>query len=191
MLKRGNDLFWKFLARLIFYQVPYPTQEDFISKLDLMYNPTFIGVDAGGPGKVVVQHLVNDRAYDRQQLHKKVVSVDFNAALEVGYDQDGTAMKEKAKVFAMQKLQQLTNNHGIMYSSADDDVIIELERTMYTRSPSGNIIYKTLTELGGQRGNDHNVASLLAFMLGWHHKYGDDVYKRRRKGNLWKPRFIG
>jgi hypothetical protein len=190
LIKRKNELFWKFLSRIIFYQVVYPSQEDFIAKLDRMYNPVFIGIDAGGPGKVVIQHLVNDRKYDRQHLFEKIVSTDFNAALEVGFDQDGNPLKEKAKVFAMQKLQQLTNNHGIMYSSADDDVIIELERTMYTRSPAGNIIYKTLTELGGQRGDDHNVASLLAFMLGWHHKYGDTAYKRRRVGNLWKPRFM-
>lgn len=188
--KKLGDVYWKFLVRLVFYQVVYPTQEDFISKLDLKYNPSFIGIDAGGPGKGVIQHLVNDHKYDQQRLYDKIVSTDFNASLEVGFDQDGVPMKEKAKVFAMQKLQQMTNNHGIMYSSADNDVIIELERTMYTRSAAGNVIYKTLTELGGQRGDDHNLASLLAFTLGWHHKYGKDIYKRRRKGNLWKPKFI-
>ena len=89
----------------------------------------------------------------------------------------------------MQRLQELTNLHTICYSSADNDVIVELERTMYSRSPSGNIIYKTLTERGGKYGDDHNVAALLSFVLSLYYKYDIHNYRRRRK-KLWKSRWM-
>jgi len=187
ILRRGDNTPWRFMARLVLTQVPYPQQERFIAQLDLRYNPVFIGIDAGGPGKVVIQHLVNEKKYDH--IYTKVWSADFSANIEVGYDQDGNVLKEKAKVYATQRLQQLTNTHQIMYSSADDDVITELERTTYTRSPSGNIIYKTMGLRGGKHGDDHNVASLLAFVLASHYKY-DSKLLRRRRGTLWASKFM-
>ena len=180
---------WRILARLILYQVNYNTQQDFIARLSRKYDPDFIGIDAGGPGKAVVQNLVNDDRYTRSKLYEKVISIDFNSSIHVGYDDKGDELKERAKIFGMQRLQELTNLHTICYSSADNDVIVELERTMYSRSPSGNIIYKTLTERGGKYGDDHNVAALLSFVLSLYYKYDIHNYRRRRK-KLWKSRWM-
>jgi hypothetical protein len=176
-----DSLRWYFVSRIIMYQVAYPIQRDFIAKLDYKYNPDFIGIDAGGPGKSVVQELCHDKRYDKQALYQRVIAVDFQANVSVGYDADGNELKERAKVYGVQKLQEMANNHRIAFSSADDDVITELERTVYSRSPSGNIIYRTLTERGGKQGDDHNLASLISFMLAWYEKYDAHNYKRRRK----------
>lgn len=181
---------WRFLARLMFYQVTYPTQQEFISNLSRRYDPTFIGIDAGGPGKVVVQNLINDERYDRYRLQDKVVSVDFNENVHVGYDESGEELKEKSKIYGMQSLQEMTNIHAITYSSADDDVIVELEKTVYHRTPSGNIVYRTMTERGASKyGEDHNVAALLTFVLGHYYKFDIHNFSRRRR-KLYSPRWM-
>ena len=54
-----------------------------------------------------------------------------------------------------------TNNHRITYSSTDIDLIAELERMTFTKTPSGEIVYKTVTPRGGKRGEDHFTAALL------------------------------
>lgn len=180
---------WRFVTRLILTQVPYPKQQDFIANLDDKYAPDFIGIDAGGVGLSTVQNLLHDDKYARQRLNERILPIDFNANIHVGYDQDGEEMKERAKVYGMQQLQEMINGHRLVLSSVDEDVITELERTVYSRSPSGNIIYRTMTERGGKFGDDHNVAAMLAFTLAWFEKY-DSQFLRRKRKKLWQPRFV-
>lgn len=184
-----QDNVWKFLFRITMYQVPYPKQQQFIAELDMKYNPDFIGIDAGGPGKVVIQNLINAGEYLKQQFGSRLVPIDFNTSISVGFDHNGEEMKERAKIYAMQKLQEMTNNHGILYSSVDEEVITELERTVYTRTASGNIVYKTLSDRGGKHGDDHNLASLISFVLGWYYKF-DSNFCRQPSKKLWQPRWI-
>lgn len=181
--------FWRFVTRIVLTQVPYPQQQKFIADLDMKYHPDFIGIDAGGAGKPVIQNLIHEDRYESQRLYERVVAVDFNSRIHVGYDQDGEELKERAKVYGMQRLQEMINGHRLIISSADEDIISELERTVYSRSPSGNIIYRTMTERGGKYGNDHNVAALLAFVLAWFNKYDSQLYRRKRK-KLWQPRWL-
>ena len=50
----------------------------------------------------------------------------------------------------------------------DLELVSELERMTYTKTPSGDIQYKTLTPKGGKRGEDHFTSALLcAGMAYW------------------------
>ena len=180
---------WRFVVRIILTQVPYPKQQEFIAAMDLKYNPDFIGIDAGGVGLSTVQNLLHDERYERQRLYERLLPIDFNSNIHVGYDEDGEEMKERAKVYGMQQLQEMVNGHRLVFSSVDDDIITELERTVYSRSPSGNIIYRTMTERGGKFGDDHNVAAMLAFTLAWFEKY-DSQFLRRKHKKLWASRWM-
>lgn len=180
---------WKFLFRLIFTQVNYPTQQEFIAKLSKRYDPAFIGIDSGGAGKPVVQNLIHDSRYKNYHLDQKVIAVDFNKNVFVGYDHEGEELKERAKVYGMQRLQEFVNTHNITFSKHDDDMIIELERTVYSRGPSGRLIYRTMTARGGKSGDDHNVAALLSFMLAHFYKYEQDGFSMNKK-RLWSSRWL-
>lgn len=180
---------WRILARIVMYQVPYNKQQDFLAKLSDKYDPGFMAIDAGGAGKAVIQNLLNDNRYRKHRLSNKIISVDFQASLGVGYDEAGEELKSKAKEYAMNRLQEYAHNHWICFSGADDDVITELERTVYSRTPSGNLVYKTMTERGGKYGDDHNLAALLSFMVGQY--YVEEIGQfKRHKGKLRSPQWM-
>ena len=46
--------------------------------------------------------------------------------------------------------------------------VAELERMTYTKTPAGEIVYKTLTPKGGQRGDDHFTAALLCGAMAYY-----------------------
>ena len=79
-------------------------------------------------------------------------------------------------------------DNNIIFSKHDEDLIIELERTVYSRTPSGHIVYKTMTERGGKSGDDHNIAALLSFMLSHFYKYEQEGFTMQRK-KLWSSRW--
>ena len=180
---------WKFLFRLILTQVNYPTQQNFIANISKKYDLTFIGIDAGGAGKPVIQNLLHNDRYRKHRLSQILIATDFNASVFVGYDHDGNELKERAKAYGMQRLQEFVNTHNIIFSKHDEDMIIELERTVYSRSPSGKMIYRTMTERGGKSGDDHNVAALLAFMLSHFYKYEQDGFTMQQK-KLWSSKWL-
>jgi len=48
------------------------------------------------------------------------------------------------------------------------EMVTELERMTYTKTPSGEIVYKTMTEKGGKRGEDHFTSALLCAVMAYH-----------------------
>ena len=47
-------------------------------------------------------------------------------------------------------------------------MITELERMTYSKTPTGEIVYKTLTQRGGKRGEDHFTSALLCAMTSYY-----------------------
>jgi len=162
---------WRIIARITARQVPYPTQEIFFDKLDSIYHPELIGMDEGSSGKAVIQHLMADPSYRHKDYKNRLVPIQFRSMVTIGYDDDGDELEARAKQFGVQLLQTKVNEHEIIFSTKDETIIGELERTTYTRTQSGELTFKTITPHGGTRhGEDHNFAALLCFVLGLYNK---------------------
>jgi len=151
----------KFHARIQLNKVSYNIQDKLIDMLDTRFKPSVIGIDRGSSGLAVTQRLMESEDYIHKGYDTRMIPVDFSSWIELGFDSDGEVLKQKTKPFSVSVLQNYSYNHRVLYSSTDVDMIVELERMTYTKNPSGDIAYKTLTPKGGQRGDDHFTSALL------------------------------
>ena len=158
----------RFHARVRLNKVSYPLQEKLIDHLDSRYKPLILGVDRGNAGIALIQNLQEHTDYVHKNYRERLYPVDFSSWISLGINQDGDENKVKAKPFFVSVLQEMSNNHRVIYSSTDLDMIVELERMTYTRNPSGDIVYKTLTDRGGKRGDDHFTSSILCGVGAFH-----------------------
>lgn len=178
----------KFHAKLKLSKVSYPIQEKIIDLLDSKFKPMIIGVDEGNAGKNVRQHLVEDKEYLHKNYKDRLIPIDFSSSLIVGISSDGEEIKSKTKPFMVSILQEYTNNHKIIYSTTDPDIISELERMTYTKNPNGDIAYKTLTERGGKRGEDHFTSALLCGVGAYYLQ--NELQITKDKPILMKPSWV-
>ena len=151
----------RFHGRIQLTKVSYPIQEKFIDILDSRFKPSILEIDKGSSGMSLIQHLMEDDSYKGKDYKSRVIPIDFSSSIVIGRTADGEEIKTKTKAFTTSILQDYTNNHRITYSSTDIDLIAELERMTFTKTPSGEIVYKTVTPRGGKRGEDHFTAALL------------------------------
>jgi hypothetical protein len=181
----------RFHGRIEMTKVSYPIQEKLLNVLDSKFNPALIGIDrgAGGQGISVVQHMLEDLEYAHKDYQKRLVPVDFSTSIVIGIDSDGNEIKSKTKPFATSVLQEYANNHKIMFSHKDLEMVNELERMTYSRTPTGEIVYKTLTQKGGKSGSDHFTAALLCGIMAYYIKNDFMLYKSERKV-LARPSWI-
>lgn len=179
----------KFHARIKLSKVSYPIQEKIIDFIDSRFNPVLIGMDEGNIGKSTRQHFVEDREYIHKDYKNRLISIDFSAWLSLGVSADGEEIKSKTKPFTVSILQDYSNSHRIIYSTTDLEMISELERMTYTKNPvSGDISYKTLTNKGGKRGEDHFTSALLCCVGAYYLARELITYKEKRK--LLRARWI-
>ena len=177
----------KFHGRIKLSKVSYPIQEKIIDILDTRFSPQIIGMDEGNAGKSVRQHLTQDKEYIHKNYEKRLVCIDFSSSLVIGIDTDGSEIKSKTKPFTVSVLQDYSNNHKIIYTTTDTDMISELERMTYSKSVNGDITYKTLTDRGGKRGEDHFTSALLCG-IGAYHLTGMTMVNQ--KPDLFRPSWI-
>jgi hypothetical protein len=169
----------RFHGRIRLTKVSYPIQEKIIDILNRKFSPFVIGIDEGQTGKSVRQHLIEEPQYKNSLYKEVMMPIDFSAWLTLGVDDDGKEIKSKTKPFTVSLLQDFTNNHRVIFSHTDPDMIIELERMTYSKNPNGDISYKTLTERGGKRGEDHFTSALLC---------GVAAYYFTREYSIAKPK---
>lgn len=164
---------WFFHARIVLHQVDYPVQEDLINSLDTKFLPALIGIDQGSAGISVIQNMMTDGRFSGKGYKSRIVAVNFSGTTVVGYESEsGEEIELKTKQFGMQRLQSMTNNHEIVYTSDDDEMISELERTTYSRTEAGEIKYSVESLTGkANRGEDHNTAALVCAVLGYFLKF--------------------
>ena len=179
MYERSGEIY--FHARISLVKVEYPMQEKLIDYLDTKFSPAFIGLDASGVGKSTAQHLMQDNDYLHKSYDKRIVPIEFSGTIHLGEDLDGNEIKVKPKIFGTSTMQEYSNSHKIIYTSNDMEFITELERMTYTKTPSGDISYRTLTPRGGQRGDDHNTAALLVGTLAYYLKTDSRLLSKPRK----------
>ena len=166
-------------------------KKNLIDLLDSKFEPTIIGIDkgAGGQGISLIQHLTDDKEYIHKNYAKRVTPIEFNANISLGFDGNGEELKSLTKPFAITMLQDYCNNHKIVFSSTDLEMVTELERMTYTRNPSGQIVYKTLTPKGGKKGEDHFTSALLCGTLAYY-MANDFFLSRPEKKKLFSPVWI-
>jgi len=178
----------KFHLRLQLNSVPYPIQARILDYMDTKYNPVIIGVDEGHTGFSEIQRLKLDRTLLHKNYEERLVPVAFQSNIVLGTDLDGEEIKQKVKPYAINLLREWTNTHRIVYSSSDLDMVTELERMVYTRNPSGQQVYKTLSPTGGGIGDDHNTSALLCGLLAYYLNYemvGMNPHKKRLLRARW------
>jgi hypothetical protein len=158
----------RFHGKIKLSKVSYPIQEKIIDMLDTKFQPQLIGMDEGNAGKSVRQHMTQDKEYLHKNYEKKLMSIDFSSSLVIGTSADGTEVKSKTKPFTVSVLQDYSNNHKIMYSYTDLETVSELERMTYSKSVTGDITYRTLTDKGGKKGDDHFTSALLCCIGAYH-----------------------
>ena len=151
----------RFHGRITLHKVNYFIQEKLIDYLDTKFKPFIIGIDEGSAGKAVIPRLQEHEDFLHKDFRKRIIPVNFSSQIILGLDSEGNEIKSKTKPFSVSVLQDYTNNHKIIYSSTDLEMVTELERMTYSKTPSGDIVYKTLTERGGKQGEDHFTAALL------------------------------
>lgn len=178
----GSDRL-RFHGRIKLTKVSYPIQEKIIDLLDSKFNPFVIGIDRGGAGVSVIQNLTEHTDFIHKDYKKRIMPIDFSSYTIIGTTSDGEENKVKTKVFCVSVLQEFSNNHRILYSHTDPEMITELERMTYTKNPNGDISYKTMTERGGSRGEDHFTSALLCGV-------GAYYFTKEYGVNLGKPKLF-
>jgi hypothetical protein len=107
----------------------------------------------------------------------------------LGIDKDGSEIKQKTKPFTVSVLQDFTINKRLIFSSTDMDMITELERMTYSKTPSGEIVYKTLTVKGGKKGEDHFTSALLCGVSAYY-LTNEFSFLKRDKIKLISPSWV-
>jgi hypothetical protein len=185
-LDNNNRL--RFHGRIQLNKVSYSIQDRFIDMLDTKLKPVLIGMDAGHAGKAVSQRLLDADEFLHKDYRKRLLPIEFSSSIELGFDADGNEIKSKTKPYSVAVLQDYSNSHRLIYSSTDQEMITELERMTYVKNPSGDISYRTLTQRGGQRGDDHFTAALLCATL-THHLENEMILPGKRNVRLYTPRW--
>ena len=186
ILSVDNDDQLKFHARVTTNKVPYPIQALVIDYLDSKFNPMLIGMDEGHAGIAAIQNLQMDERYKHKKYKDRIIPVKFNANIVLGFDEEGKEVKEKTRPYAISVLQEYSNEHKLIYSSTDLEIISELERMVYVRTPSDNRVYRTLTPKGGKKASDHLTSGLLCATMAWYLEH-DSIKFRVKPTKLANP----
>lgn len=187
MYAKGGQFYWH--ARIQLTKVPYPIQKTLFDWLDDRFGRfDIIGMDAGHAGKSVTQDLLQDEKFLHKDYEKRLIPVEFGANMILGIDADGEEIKTKLKPFSVSLAQEYTNAHTLVYSSTDLEFITELERMTYHKTPRGDIVYKTLTPKGGEKGDDHHTSALLCALVAHYTLRDQKIYQpktRRLAKSSW------
>jgi hypothetical protein len=162
---------WKNILRVILQRVEYPLQKETLLWLDKAYEGfNFIGIDMGGPGKVVYQELTTDladQAYLDMNYKERIFPVEFGGRITVAIQDENNEQIEKkdnVKRVAVEAVSRWVHEHKFCFSSEDSDLMEELERTKFMRTASGEPLYKT--------ADDHQFAAMMCAVMAYEHYYG-------------------
>ncbi len=179
----------KFHAKIQLNKVSYSIQPSIIDYLDTKFSPYTIGIDKGSSGLAIIQRLRESVDYSHKNYDKRIIPVDFSGMISLGYDLDGNELKQKTKPFAVSILQNYSYNHKIVYSTTDLEIVSELERMTYSKGPTGEISYKTLTHKGGKRGEDHFTSALLCASVAYYFE-NENLFDNKKHTKLFSPRWL-
>jgi hypothetical protein len=161
---------WRNLLRVVLQRVEYALQRETLLYLDTVYGFDAIGIDMGGPGKVVYQELTTELATKvyRDRLYKdRIFPVEFGGRMTVALqdeDNDVIEKKDNIKRVAVETVSRWVHEHRFAFSDQDNNLMEELERTKFSRTATGEPVYKT--------NDDHQFAAMMCAVMAWEHYFG-------------------
>lgn len=168
---------WRNLARIVLERVEYPIQRQVLAWLDTVYKFNFIGIDMGGPGKVQYQDLTNEFSeYRAHSFKTRLFPVEFGGYRVVAIGEDGEEKKDQVKRVAVENLSRWVHEGRFQFSNQDTDLMEELERTKFTRTITGEPVYRT--------DNDHQMAAFMCAIEAFEFRFGTPVIMEKRPLNL-------
>jgi hypothetical protein len=179
---------WRNLSRYVLQRVEYALQREALVFLDSVYNFDFIGIDMGGPGKPQYQDLSGElNQYKEHNFKDRIFPVEFGSFVAVAktleIDSSGNKVevikKANMKAVAVETTSRWVHEHRFSFSSDDDDLMSELERTKFTRSQSGEPVYRTT--------DDHQFAAMMCAILAYEANFGVPLITKKEEV---KPRLI-
>jgi hypothetical protein len=159
---------WRCLARIVLERVEYPIQRQVLAWLDTVYHFNFLGIDMGGVGKVQYQDLTSElNEYKQHHFETRLYPVDFGGYRVVAIGEDDEEIKDQGKRVLVEKLSQWVHEDRFYFSKTDTDLMEELERTKFTRTITGEPVYRT--------DNDHQMAAFMCAIDAYENRYGVPV----------------
>jgi hypothetical protein len=159
---------WRNLARIVLERVEYPIQRQVLAWLDTVYRFNFIGIDMGGPGKVQYQDLTGEtNQYKKHKFSERLYPVEFGGYKVVAIDENGEEKKDQVKRVAVESLSRWVHEGRFHFSRKDTDLMEELERTKFTRTITGEPVYRT--------DDDHQMAAFMCAIEAYENLYGTPV----------------
>lgn len=161
---------WKNFMRVKLQRVEYALQRETLLWLDTVYNFNFIGIDMGGVGKVVYQELTSEiaeEAYKRRKYSERIFPVEFGARMAVAVQEENNEIietRDNVKRVAVETVSRWVHEHKFAFSNGDNSLMDELERTKFTRTASGEPLYKTI--------DDHQFSAMMCAIMAYEHYYG-------------------
>lgn len=168
---------WRNLVRIVLERVEYPLQRMVLAWLDNVYHFNFMGIDMGGPGKVQYQDLTSESSeYSPHNFKERLFPVEFGGYRVVAITEDGEEKKDQIKRISVEDLSRWIHEGRFVFSSKDTDLMEELERTKFTRTITGEPVYRT--------DNDHQMAAFMCAIEAFEHLYGVPVLLEKRPLNI-------
>jgi hypothetical protein len=174
---------WKNLVRYVLQRVEYGFQREVLNWIDKVYNFDFIGMDMGGIGKVQYQDLTGEFSIYKDRIYKdRIFPVEFGGQVVVAIDEVGNEKKDLIKRVAVETLSRWVYERRFVFSEEDDDLMLELERTKFTRTITGEPIYKT--------EDDHQMAAMMCAIMAYESKFGVPVARAEPNISLVAARWL-
>lgn len=163
---------WRNITRIVLQRVEYALQRELFAWLDKVYHFDFLGIDMGGPGKVQYQDLTSELSpYTAFKFKERIYPVEFGGYLTVAIDEQGVEKKDQTKRVAVETTSRWVHEHRLSFSTRDENMMEELERTKFTRTITGEPVYRT--------DDDHQMAALMCAIMAYEHRYGPPVVVQR------------
>jgi len=182
---------WKNFLRVVLQRVEYTLQRETLLWLDTAYDGfNFIGIDMGGPGKVVYQELTSElaeQAYRDRNFSERIFPVEFGGRITVAVQDENHELIEKkdnVKRVAVETVSRWVHEHKFCFATMDTDLMEELERTKFTRTATGEPLYKT--------ADDHQFAAMMCAVMAYEHYYGTplSIPRLEPRPKLWTAKFL-
>lgn len=182
--KQGS---WYVVVRYVLRRVDFRIQEDFVHWLMEKYHFAKIGIDASsaGGGMGMIDSLLHRDDFKTIDYSNVIVPVVFGERIPVGFTTDGRELTTTTKTYGASLLVQHLQEHTIVLSEVDYELVSELERITKQRGVSNDDRYFILSEKGnGASPDDHNFASMICFTIATR----DLSFQRRKRRALVRPR---
>lgn len=174
---------WRNLIRYVLQRVEYGFQREVLNWLDKVYSFDFIGIDMGGIGKVQYQDLTGETSiYKDRSFSERIFPVEFGGQMVVAIDEQGNEKKDLIKRIAVEALSKWVYERRFVFSEDDDDLMTELERTKFTRTITGEPVYRT--------EDDHQMSAMMCAILAYENRFGIPIAKSMPNLRLLSARWL-